>query len=268
MSIPVLRLAWRFLQPLGEPRQVLAGLAGYRWFLGDLWHYRRLPGAEPLALADLRPMLHERTAHSTFDAHYVYLNSWAMHQIVAARPPLHVDIGSQITFVSLLAAVVPVVFLDYRPLVADLPGLSALGGDILRLPFRDHSLSSLSCLHVAEHIGLGRYGDPLNPAGTRQAAAELARVLAPGGRLYFGLPVGQPRTEFNAHRIHDPATVLAFFPGLTLTEFAVVRDDGRFQRGVDPASARGDRYACGMYAFQRPPARRAHARSTHQERGK
>ena len=67
---------------------------------------------------------------------------------------------------------------------------------------------------MAEHIGLGRYGDPLDPLGTRKAAAELQRVLAPGGQLLFSLPVGRPRVEFNAHRVHDPHEVASWFDGL------------------------------------------------------
>jgi hypothetical protein len=42
---------------------------------------------------------------------------------------------------------------------------------------------SLSGLHVAEHIGLGRYAAPLKPHGTRQACVDSQRVLAPAGNL-------------------------------------------------------------------------------------
>src|SRR5207253_10606962 len=69
---------------------------------------------------------------------------------------------------------------------------------LLSLPFADRSVESLSCLHVAEHVGLGRYGDELDPEGTVKAARELQRVVAPAGRLYFALPVGRPRTEFRS----------------------------------------------------------------------
>src|SRR2546430_15650029 len=82
---------------------------------------------------------------------------------------------------------------------------------LFRSPFGDLELSSVSCLHVAEHIGLGRYGDAIDPLGTRKAIGELARVLAVDGRLYFALPVGRPRGVFNAHRIHDPTTISRWF---------------------------------------------------------
>jgi hypothetical protein len=62
-----------------------------------------LPGAEPLRLADAYPQLHDRTGTTGIDAHYFYINGWAMRRIVAQRPAQHVDIGSETMFVNLLA---------------------------------------------------------------------------------------------------------------------------------------------------------------------
>jgi predicted SAM-dependent methyltransferase len=132
-----------------------------------------------------------------------------------------------------IAAFTRVTFVDIRPLDAAVPGLESVAGSVVEMPFADRSLESLSCLHVAEHIGLGRYGDPLDPLGTRKAAAELARVLAPGGTLLFSLPVGQPRTNFNAHRVHDPRAVPAMFGDLRLDAFAAVDDSG-LRAGAEP----------------------------------
>ena len=41
-----------------------------------------------------------------------------MRRIVTQRPAQHVDIGSQTMFVNLLSAILPVTFVDYRPLEA------------------------------------------------------------------------------------------------------------------------------------------------------
>jgi SAM-dependent methyltransferase len=121
-----------------------------------------------------------------------------------------------------------------------------VAGSVLDLPFADGSLESVSCLHVAEHIGLGRYGDPLDPLGTRNAAAELRRVLAPGGQLLFSLPVGRPRVESNAHRVHDPLEVRSWFADLELVEFAGVDDAQVFRRHRSLDELAGSTYACGM----------------------
>ena len=240
-----------WLLPITDPLQAARALAAYPQYLVQWRQYIRLPGAERMRLADAYPQLHDRSSTMGVDSHYFYVNAWAMRRIVARGPVCHVDIGSQTIFASLLSAVVPVVFLDYRPLRANLAGLGCLQGDILNLPFADASLESLSCLHVAEHIGLGRYGDPLNPDGTRKAVQELARVLARKGNLYFALPVGRPRVCFNAHRIHAPEMICRYFSDLELVEFSGVGDDGRFLEGVALSSFNDSQYACGFFWFRR-----------------
>lgn len=252
---PVKRsLSWlyKWLRPVFDPIYMANGLRSYRWFWRDWRSYGRLPQAEPLRAAEAYPQLHDKTAVSTIDPHYFYVNAWAMRRVTADKPPYHVDVASQVIFANLLAAVLPVLFVDYRPLHVSLSGLASLGGSILALPFANNSVASLSCLHVAEHIGLGRYGDPLDPLGSQKAARELARVLAPGGNLYFALPVGQPRLQFNAHRIHDPQTICAYFADLKLVEFCGVDDDGRFAEKIEPARLAQSAYACGLFWFKKP----------------
>jgi len=102
-----------------------------------------------------------------------------------------------------------------------------------------------------EHVGLGRYGDKIDPNGCFQGMEELARILAPGGRLYFSVPIGRERTEFNAHRIFDPESVLECFSSLTLLHFAAINDLGEL---VDPANWRDYRtanLACGLFVFSK-----------------
>jgi len=238
---------YRCLAAVADPMGVVRSLLDYPRFLAEWRRYAHLRGAERLLVGNAHPCLGDRTCSSGIDAHYFYVNGWAMRRIVAQQPAQHVDIGSQILFVNLLAAVLPVTFVDYRPLKADIAGLTSLSGDILSLPFEDGTIASLSCLHVAEHIGLGRYGDPLNPYGTREACSELTRVLARGGNLYFALPVGKPRVCFNAHRIHAVETVVEYLLGLELVELSGVRDDGSYVERVSMQEFAGSRYACGMF---------------------
>jgi SAM-dependent methyltransferase len=80
-------------------------------------------------------------------------------------------------------------------------------------------------MHTVEHIGLGRYGDPIDAGGDKKAMDELARVLAPGGTLLFVTPIGNERIEFNAHRVYNYATIIEGFKTLKLKEFSLIPDD-------------------------------------------
>jgi len=208
------------------------------------------PSARPAA-ADMYPCLTDWTPATPFDPHYFYQGAWLARRLRDDDPPLHVDVGSSVVMLSVLSAQVPTVFVDYRPLRARLPNLLCVGGSILALPFADGSVASLSCLHVIEHIGLGRYGDPVDPAGSERAAGELARVLAPGGKLYLSTPVGREQVCFNAHRVFAPASVARMLGALEQCGFALVDDKGRFDPAARLEDAVGLDYGCGMYVFTR-----------------
>jgi SAM-dependent methyltransferase len=247
----VVRATLNSVGQIADPFRAVRGICAYPRFFADWRRYSRLPNARPIRIADAYPQVHDRTATTQIDAHYFYVNGWATRRIVSTNPRLHVDVGSQAIFANLLAGTIPVAFLDYRPLRAKLPGLLCLAGDLVQLPFGDRTLLSVSCLHVIEHIGLGRYGDALDPAGTRKAAAELARVLAPGGNLFLAAPVGRPRECFNAHRIHLAEEIREMTPELELAEFSGVHDDGRYAEKVGLSAFDSSEYACGFFWFRR-----------------
>lgn len=227
----------------------MRAVAGVPRFWREYFQYRRLadPAFRP-HFRDLQPVFGQRGAHE-FDAHYIYLNAWAARRILARRPKEHVDVGSQLAFTSVLSAAVPVRVVEFRPVPLHCSGMNFVEGSILNLPFRTGTVESLSSLHVIEHIGLARYGDPLDPEGTVKSARELARVLAPGGELLIGLPVGRSRVCFNAHRIHDSAQVIAMFADLRLVEFSGVDDAGRFEENRPVTQLDACEYGCGFFRF-------------------
>ncbi len=112
-------------------------------------------------------------------------------------------------------------------------------------------------MHTIEHVGLGRYGDPIDPDGDLKAIAELIRVLAPGGSFLFVTPVGAPRIQFNAHRIYSYDQIIGYFSGLKLEQFSLVPDNG-VQRGLiaDATKEMADAqaYGCGCFWFKKPLA--------------
>jgi len=74
-----------------------------------------------------------------------------------------------------------------------MPNLSFIKGTLLDLPFEDDSIESLSSLCVVEHYRTWTIwrpvADHLDPFGSEKAIKEMKRVLKPGGKLLFSVPV-------------------------------------------------------------------------------
>lgn len=192
-------------------RSTLRTISARRDFWRTYLRYCELvPADQRPRIADFYPCLLDATVETPIDFSYYYQDAWAFERIVAARPESHVDVGSHHKFVSLLSKVVPTTMVDLRPLPVTLDSLRFLEGSILALPFGDASVPSVSSLCVVEHIGLGRYGDPLDPDGSAKAIQELKRIVRPGGDLYLSVPVDDvSRIYFNAHRAFAESDLLA-----------------------------------------------------------
>jgi SAM-dependent methyltransferase len=246
-----LYLLYRMIRPIFDPFQIIKSITGYGKYILDIRNYSKMQGAEHIKIIDLYPCLGENVATSSFDPHYFYLDIWAAKRIMENKPSFHVDVGSKVDFVGFLTCFTKVTSIDIRPLETDLDNFESKKGSILSMPFDDGTVDSLSCLHVAEHIGLGRYGDPLNTHGTEQAAKELSRVLAVGGNLFFAVPVGKTRLCFNAHRIHSPNQIIQYFSNLELVEFSGVDDEGKYRRNIPISELENCNYACGFFWFKK-----------------
>ncbi len=243
-------LARHWLLALLYPRPIV-GILYLPRFINHWRRYASSAQGQSMPFSDMQPCLGDWSTHTPFDAHYFYQGAWLSRRLAEAKPARHVDVGSSVLTMSVLSATVDTIFVDYRPLKASLPGLASVAGNILNLPFPSGSIDSLSCLHVIEHIGLGRYGDPIDPTGSVKAAAELQRILKPGGKLYLSLPIGRERICFNAHRVHSPNSVLGMFSSLKLISFSVVDDLGAFIENSTTSSAEKLEYGCGMFVFER-----------------
>ena len=216
------------------------------------WLLYQKASGKALTKADSFPCLTDWVPHTPFDAHYFYQAAWLARQLADARPEMHVDVGSDVRMINVLSAFVKTEFVDFRPLPVVLKGLECKAGNITSLSYGNSSIASLSCLHVIEHIGLGRYGDPIDPAGSEKALHELKRVLASRGRLYLSVPVGRERVCFNAHRVFDPKTIITALSGFDLLEFSLVDDSGAYKESVSTDAARYLDYGCGLFVFEKP----------------
>jgi SAM-dependent methyltransferase len=198
------------------------------------------------------PILTEWTEQAGIpDPFYFHQDLWAARSIHRRSPSSHVDVGSRIDgFIAHLLTFMPVTVVDIRRLESTVSGLDFIRSDATALrEFGDDSIMSLSSLHAVEHFGLGRYGDPVDPQAPFKVMEAFVRVLAPGGFLYFSVPVGRERLLFNAHRIFAPNTIISALDGLKLLSFSAVSDRGEFLEHSDPHDASTFEYGCGLFEF-------------------
>ena len=225
-------------------------------FLIDYFHFKQAetPKRFKGGVGNFYPCLLDRTLKTGFDRHYVYHTAWAARALARLRPNRHVDIGSHLYFAAIVSAYLPIDFYDYRPVELALEGLTCSHADITHLPFADNSIPSLSCMHVVEHIGLGRYGDPVDPQGDLKAISELQRVVSPGGDILFVVPVGHEAIlRFNAHRVYTIEQVKQYFHEWDLRELYFIPDTASVNPTLDPSPEMimANSYACGCFWFRK-----------------
>jgi hypothetical protein len=203
---------------------------------------------------DKYPCFNDDTNSTPFDQHYIYHLAWAARILAEIRPEYHVDISSSIYFSTIVSAFVPIKFYDYRPIDLHLSNLSSDFVDLVSMPFETGSIQSLSCMHTIEHVGLGRYGDTLDPEGDIKAINEIIRVLQPGGNLLFVVPVGKPKIMFNAHRIYSYDQILEYFKNLELIEYSLIPSNTEylgFIRNANKEMTNKCEYGCGCFWFKK-----------------
>ncbi len=209
------------LRALKNKYSFIAKLNLLRGFFADYRQYKSLNENKSFSLKteDLYPRIYDKTSTTPVDPIYFYQDAWCAKKVFENKPAHHYDIGSEAGMIGIISQFTPTTMIDIRPLKLSLKGLSFIEGSILDLPFKDGEIESLSSICVLEHIGLGRYGDPLDSHGSEKAFAEMIRVLSPGGSFYISVPVDdENRVYFNAHRAFTRDYVLELAQGLTLIE--------------------------------------------------
>lgn len=192
-----------------------------------------------------------------FEYQYFHQDLTVAKQIYEDQPNRHVDIGSRLDgFVAHVASFREIELIDIRPLTKiKCHNIKFLKIDITK-PTNLNQTDSLSCLHVAEHFGLGRYGDEIDINGFTKGIEQMVNLVKENGRLYISLPIGQnDEIHFNAHRILKPDTILKnskISNEMKLIRFDLIDDTGEFYENILlknlPTNIKN---GCGIYTFKK-----------------
>ena len=194
---------------------------------------------------------------TNFSKDYLYHAAWGTRVLMDKMPKKHVDIASSVYWVASISAIIPVDFYDFRPADITLNGLTCKAGNITELPLEDESVESISSLSVLEHIGLGRYGDPIDANGDLKAIEELKRVTKTGGWILVNVPLKNEATiKYNAHRAYNPEQFIEYFTDkCVLEEFAMIGyrelDKGYTVSPTKEQLARQDGEYYGCFLFKK-----------------
>lgn len=118
----------------------------------------------------------------------------------------HIDIGSRVDgFLAQIATTRKVTALDIRDSTRKIKNIHFKKGDILDIDCAlERRFDLTTSLHALEHVGLGRYGDKIDPDGMFKALTNCRRLTMTGGETLIALPVidGEKNIiEFNAQRL-------------------------------------------------------------------
>lgn len=195
----------------------------------------------------IKTALHETKKNHIIDSHLIYHMAWAMNSLQKIKPKQHTDFGSNLYFVTMATAICPIDFYDIRTVNVKLNNLKTHKFDIRSLKLLDNSVNSLSCLHVLEHVGLGRYNDPIDPKGDEKVIHEINRILKPNSDLLIVVPVGKPKIRFNAHRIYSYVQIEKLFHQFTIKEFSLVDDKGNYYENAPVSYVKKQKFGCGCF---------------------
>jgi uncharacterized protein DUF268 len=233
----------RAMRSLGfNPREVVQAIRGIPTFVSNRRQFHKQAGGQTRwDFGSDWPCLTDRYAQSgVANGQYFHQDLYVAQQIFERKTQHHVDAGSRVDgFVAHVASFMPVEVLDIRSLSTTAGNIQFKRRDLMQ---RDESFDnytdSLSCLHTLEHLGLGRYGDPIKFDGYLDGWESLTRMLRQDGILYFSVPVShRQRIEFDAHRLFGIPYLLGMIePAFEICALSIVNDAGDLERDVDPYS--------------------------------
>ena len=251
------RILRKFLWVFGfSPKHLWLNISSLGWYLRDYLKFRRQDKHKQFPLSIPHPVFSERFSSSgRLGGHYFHQDLLVANKIFQANPEKHVDIGSRTDgFVTHVASFREIEVFDIRKADISIRNIKFVETDFMvPNPQWKEYTDSVSCLHVIEHFGLGRYNDPLDPIGYVKGLDNIYGMLKKGGKFYFSTPIGPQRINFNAHRVFS----INYLKDLLLDKyelesFSYIDDAGDLYENADLFSPEASQnfkctFGCGVF---------------------
>ena len=189
--------------------------------------------------------------------HLFHSDLLTSQRVYEKRPEKHLDIGSRIDgVVAQIASYRHLDVLDIRDIKIephkniDFVKKNLLHTMKLNEEEKYDSISSIGCL---AHIGLGRYGDPIDPDGYKKGIKAINELAKENCIVYILAPIGKEGVEFNAHKIFDAVKLIKEFEinSFNLKEFHLINDEGKLILNSKIEDSIDLNFGGGYFVFQK-----------------
>lgn len=220
-------------------------------FFKDLFKFIKLGGKFDRIL----PIFGEHKLNSgNLMPHYFYQDLIVANYIFTKNPAKHVDIGSRVDgFIANVASFREVEIFDIRENDINFKNIKFNKIDILKINKTYFNYAdSLSCLHVIEHFGLGRYGDEIDPQAHIIAFRKILQILKSSGILYISFPIcTNGKIFFNMERRFDPNEIFEWSKDFDLIKFDFIDDQEQIFLNYDLKKINDKKIenGCGIYTL-------------------
>jgi hypothetical protein len=176
-------------------------------FINESMRFRAIGGK----IDGFFPVYDEDNGNACSFSDYTILDFLAVREIKSRLITRHLDIGSRVDGLVLqLSHFCDVQCLDIRPNHSlEKFGITTMMADACISPPLTPpgfvKYSSISSIHAVEHMGLGRYGDSIDPFAVDKFIANVNEYLLSNGFFFLGFPCGDNKIMFNAHRLMKPS---------------------------------------------------------------
>jgi len=254
----MLRIINRFLTQFGiDLQKMYNGFKSIPFYIHD-FIYIKTKSEKSFPVEATFPCLNDKYDNAgKLDRHYFFQDIYVSRKIFESNPINHIDVGSRIDgFIAQLSIFRKLTIIDIRPMEVNIPNVEFIQGNICNNEFNITNAESVSCLHTLEHIGLGRYNDPLGTELWKIALNNIWSLVKPEGVLYLSVPIGKQKIMFNAHRVYNTTTIINELNNAKLIEFAYIGDTTPLQNGPTDTEeiyrlTRDFNYGLGIFIFKK-----------------